>query len=330
MNALSFGSDGWEFWKRVSHRLARTVHKIVVTSSNRGNTSLATAFHDKRICGLWNRTEPVKMKRTYGARLLHQNQRRRWHSWPVLIQWWGDERILKLRPTLFAFNAWCEPLVLCGYCLPPGAGTMISFIMYVSSQSNNLSSIYSNPISLFCLLQRVASLSLTLQSTTFARQKSLLIWARQPVDDPGVLNFNLRFVQGAGQEDAGMAASGVHASSSQQSGSVMVVFPNEGYVGHGISSRSLAEMVKLGLMGSSLSMSEFFYQIYIFVWLHDWVVQATLWVPVTMLLQLRVLLHLQPLRRRYCKLFLFSVFNREFKCPHKYSPSASSKPSGTR
>lgn len=65
-------------------------------------------------------------------------------------------------------------------------------------------------------------------------------------------------MQGADQEDAGKAASEVHASSSQQSGSVRVVFPDEGYVRHGISARSLAEMVILGLLGSSLSMSEFF------------------------------------------------------------------------
>jgi len=79
-----------------------------------------------------------------------------------------------------------------------------------------------------CLLQRVASLSLTLQPTTFAGQQSLLIWERQPVDGTGELTFNLRFVQGTDQEDAGMAASEVTASSSQQSGTVQVVFPNEG------------------------------------------------------------------------------------------------------
>jgi len=80
----------------------------------------------------------------------------------------------------------------------------------------------------FCLLQRVASLNLTLQPTTFAGQQSLLIWARQPVDGTGPLDFNLWFVQGTNQEDAGIA---VHASSSQQSGSVQVVFPNEGSYG---------------------------------------------------------------------------------------------------
>jgi len=78
------------------------------------------------------------------------------------------------------------------------------------------------------LLQRVASLSLTLQSTTFAGQQSLLIWQRQQGDGTGALNFNLWFVQGTDQQDAGIAASEVHASSSQQSGSVQVVFPMEG------------------------------------------------------------------------------------------------------
>jgi len=96
------------------------------------------------------------------------------------------------------------------YCLPPGAGTMIFFIFF------------------FCLLQRVASLSLTLQPTTFAGQQSLLIWARQLADGTEPLNFNLWFVQGTDQEDAGIA---VHASSGQQSGSVQVVFPNEGSYG---------------------------------------------------------------------------------------------------
>ena len=147
---------------------------------------------------------------------------------------------------------------LSGYCLPPGAGTMKSFIMYVFSRSNRFSSIDLDPISFFCLLQRVVSLSLTVQSTTFAGQQSLLIWERQPVDGSGALDFNLRFVRGADQEDAGMAASEVHASSSQQSGSVRVVFPDVGYVDRGISARILVEMVKLGLMESSLSMSEFF------------------------------------------------------------------------
>lgn len=80
----------------------------------------------------------------------------------------------------------------------------------------------------FCLLQRVASLSLTLQSTTFAGQQSLLIWQRQQTDGTGELDFNLWFVQGAGQQDAGIAIREVHASSSQQSGSVQVVFPKEG------------------------------------------------------------------------------------------------------
>lgn len=104
----------------------------------------------------------------------------------------------------------------------------------------------------------MASLSLALQSTTFTGQQSLLVWARQPADGTGDLNFNLRFVQGPDQEDAGMAASGVHASSTQQSGTVDVVFPNDGYVGLGISSRRIAELVKLGLIMSSLLTGEFF------------------------------------------------------------------------
>lgn len=160
------------------------------------------------------------------------------------------------------------PGAICGkstFIIPPGAGTMKSFIMYV--YQSNCQSTDLGPVSFFlCLLQRVASLSLTLQPTTFAGQQSLLIWERQSTDGTGALDFNLRFVQGTDQEDA---ASEVHASSSQQSGSVQVVFPKEGCVGHGISARSLAEMVKLGLMGSSLSMSEFFLSNLHFVWLHD-------------------------------------------------------------
>ena len=147
------------------------------------------------------------------------------------------------------------------------------------------------------------------------------------MDGTGPLNFDLWFVQGTDQEDAGIT---VHASSDQQSGSVQVVFPNEGYVGHGLSARTLAELVKLGLMGSLLSMSEFLYRIYIFVRLHHYAVPATLWVPVTMSLQLRVLLHLQPLPPRCCKFFLFFFLIREFQCPHKYSPAATSNPSNTR
>jgi hypothetical protein len=101
-----------------------------------------------------------------------------------------------------------------------------------------------DPISFFCfLLQRAAALTLTLQSTTFAGQQSLLIWAREPIDGTEVLNFNLRFVQGTDEEDAGSAAPEVHASSGQQSGSVQVVFPHEGYVDHGISAGILSKMV---------------------------------------------------------------------------------------
>jgi len=74
----------------------------------------------------------------------------------------------------------------------------------------------------------VASLSLTLQSTTFAGQQSLLIWERQPADGTGELDFSLWFVQGTDQEDAGIAASKIQASPSQQSGSVQVVFPDKG------------------------------------------------------------------------------------------------------
>ena len=80
------------------------------------------------------------------------------------------------------------------------------------------------PISFFCLLQRAFSLNLTLQSTTFAGQQPLLIWQRESSDGTEALVFNLRFVQGADQDDAGLAASEVHASSSQQSGSVQVVW----------------------------------------------------------------------------------------------------------
>ena len=133
------------------------------------------------------------------------------------------------------------------------------FILYVTSHYRL--SVGLDPISFFCLLQRVASISLTLQSTTFAGQQSLLIWERQPVDGTGALVFNLRFVQGADQKDVGMAAPEVRASSTQQSGPVRVVFPKEGYVGHAISATCFAEMVKLGLMRSSLSMSEFFLSI---------------------------------------------------------------------
>jgi len=71
----------------------------------------------------------------------------------------------------------------------------------------------------------VASLSLTLQSTTFAGQQSLLIWQRQDGDGTGALDFNLWFVQGTDQQDAGIE---VRASSSQQSGSVQVVLPKVG------------------------------------------------------------------------------------------------------
>jgi len=78
----------------------------------------------------------------------------------------------------------------------------------------------------FCLLQRAASVRLTLQPTTFAGQQSLLIWEREQVDGTDPLNFNLWFVQGADQVDAGIPE--IHALSSQQSGSVQVVFPNEG------------------------------------------------------------------------------------------------------
>lgn len=74
----------------------------------------------------------------------------------------------------------------------------------------------------------MASLSLTLQPTTFAGKQSLLIWQRQPVDGTGELDFDLRFVQGPDQDDAGMAASGVRALSNQQSGTVQVVFPKDG------------------------------------------------------------------------------------------------------
>lgn len=77
------------------------------------------------------------------------------------------------------------------------------------------------------------------------------------MDGTGELDFDLRFVQGVDQEDAGMAASEVHASSGQQSGTVQVAFPDEGYVVHGISARSFADMVELGLIMTSLSRVSF-------------------------------------------------------------------------
>jgi len=85
-------------------------------------------------------------------------------------------------------------------------------------------------VSFFCSLQTVVSISLILQSTTLVAQQSLLFWSRQPtVDGTGDLDFDLRFVQGADQiEDAGMAVSGIHASSSEQFGTVQVVFPRTG------------------------------------------------------------------------------------------------------
>ena len=107
-----------------------------------------------------------------------------------------------------------------------------------------------DPVSFFCfLLQRAAALTLTLQSTTFAGQQSLLIWAREPVDGTDALDFNLRFVQGTDGEDAGSAAPEVHASSGQQSGSLQVVFPHAGYVGRGIFAESLAKWFNQVLRG---------------------------------------------------------------------------------
>jgi hypothetical protein len=82
-------------------------------------------------------------------------------------------------------------------------------------------------VNLLCILQIVASLGLTLQPTTFIAQQSL--WMRQPeVDGNKELDFDLRFVQGANQRNASMAVSGIHASSSQQFGTVQVVFPKQG------------------------------------------------------------------------------------------------------
>jgi hypothetical protein len=84
-------------------------------------------------------------------------------------------------------------------------------------------------VSFFYSLQTVVSISLILQPTTLVAQQSLLFWSRQPtVDGTGDLDFDLRFVQGAGQKDAGMAVSGIHASSSEQFGTVQVVFPKTG------------------------------------------------------------------------------------------------------
>ena len=151
----------------------------------------------------------------------------------------GDERILKLRPTLFALltfrvNAWCE-LWINRYCLPPGAGTMKSIILYVSSQSSQFSPrLRSYQLFLF------ASKSIFLKSNTpIYHICRSIIRQRESSDGTGALVFNLRFVQGADQDDAGLAASEVHASSSQQSGSVQVVFPHEGYVGHRLSPGTL-------------------------------------------------------------------------------------------
>jgi len=84
-------------------------------------------------------------------------------------------------------------------------------------------------VGFFCSLQTVVSLSLILQPTTLVAQQSLLFWSRQPtVDGTGDLDCDLWFVQGADQKDAGMAVSGIHASSSEQFGIVQVVFPNKG------------------------------------------------------------------------------------------------------
>jgi len=84
-------------------------------------------------------------------------------------------------------------------------------------------------VSFFYFLQIVASLDLTLQPTTFVAQQSLLAWTRQTdVDGNQELNFDLRFVEGTDQKEAGMAVSGIHVSSSQQFGTVKVVFPQQG------------------------------------------------------------------------------------------------------
>lgn len=168
----------------------------------------------------------------------------------------------------------------------------------------------------------MVSLSLKLQPTTFAGQQSLMIWAREPADGMGDLDFDLQFVQGADQEDAGVAASHVHASSSQQSGTVQVVFPHEGYVAHGIylPETLLIWSIQVLCGHRCRCVSCFIIEFICSLWLNNRAVQATLSVLVTMFLQLPVLLLLQPLllllqrfplllqplRRRYCKLFLFS------------------------
>jgi len=84
-------------------------------------------------------------------------------------------------------------------------------------------------LTFFYFLQIVASLVLTLQSTTFVAQPSLLLWTREiDVDGNHELNFDLRFVEGTDQKEGGMAVSGIHASSSQQFGTAQVVFPEKG------------------------------------------------------------------------------------------------------
>lgn len=158
----------------------------------------------------------------------------------------GDE-ILKLRPTLFCLQRLVRTV---GISILSPAWRRNNEILYNVRSFSVHSPLYLIPISFFCFLQlqRVASLSLTLQSTTFAGQPSLLIWQRQDGDGTGALDFNLWFVHGTDQQDAGIATPEVHASSDQLSGSVQVVFPKVGYVGHGISARNIAKMFKLVLM----------------------------------------------------------------------------------
>lgn len=79
-----------------------------------------------------------------------------------------------------------------------------------------------------CFLQKVVSLSLTVQSNTFASKPSLCIWMRQPADGNKAINFDLRFVQGVDKQDAGIAVSEIHASPTQQFGTAQIVFPSQG------------------------------------------------------------------------------------------------------
>lgn len=83
-------------------------------------------------------------------------------------------------------------------------------------------------INFSCFFLKVVSLGLTVQPRTFFDRPSLLIWVRQPVDGNQELNFDLRFVQGTDERDAGLAVTAIHASPTQQFGTAKVVFPTQG------------------------------------------------------------------------------------------------------